>query len=488
MFKNWLTISLTTIMICILGCKREENFPDIGTHVSSPTDISVDNTGEYFYVLNSDFDRTYNNGSLLVINSSGEKITAIETPRLGRSINIAGDDLIATFDKQDDDSEFEIHLYDISNRESPALVKRWTSADSALELNCIPVNSVIKENYDHFAVSCSGGRLYLGTLKTPRSDTELKLVRNYFVTRRALHLDVNREVLFAFPTDIITQETEDKLADDQRTIDWETGDETEGPNEVPDDFEATRFSRYNLPKNARRYQYITYPIAQERDKGFPYRGLGNDVNPTTDQELHWLYFTLKNYDGTPDTDAGVTNLNQKHYRTNFWTAESDPFDPNAFYLSHRGKNSKNNRFANSIIKVTILNDTTQTEPKLNNSQLLNFERVYGFSGELNPEQHFPGDFEVKLVNNRLTLLVNHFKDRASFRNSASYTVSAKTLDGTLWSQEISSSSPDSSYFQVAMNKNGKVLAGSFYGNAVIPLEVLPGADIKLGWGNSQRIE
>lgn len=486
-----MTIFLMALTALTLGCTDPEEFAQINQSVASPIDVAVGDDGKYFYALNADFDRTYNTGSILVISEDGDKVGAVQVPRLGRAIAVAGNDLIAVYDKYDDDSDFAIHLYDLSNDPTkPELVKQWTKENSELEdFDCTPINIAMRTGYKHFAVTCRIGKLFLGTLETPRTNSELKLVRDYGKTRRAMYLDSQKELLIQFPTDMDFQRTTDLLADDTKTFDDETGRVTNKPNEVPDQYEDTKFRRRSLNNERRRFQFSVYDIAAEREKGFPRLDIDQENDEKAiNKELRWTYFTLRDFDHSPDTSAGITDLKSKHYRTNFWAAHPDPLDPNAFYLSHRGKHKKQNRYANSIIRVSITGDLTQTDPVPFTKDVLSFERVYGFSGELDPKNHFPGDFEVKFINGRLTLIVNHFKDHVNFRGKAAFSVAAKLLDGGQWRRELSSTSSSNSYYQLAVNERGKALVCSFYGDALIPLVVDPGANMTVGWNNIERID
>lgn len=97
------------------ACKRHEVLPALGDKIASPIDAAADKTGTYFYALNSDYHRDYASGSILVIDSAGNKIKAIETPRIGRSLTIAGDTLIATFSNSKE-WPAQVRLYDISSQ------------------------------------------------------------------------------------------------------------------------------------------------------------------------------------------------------------------------------------------------------------------------------------------------------------------------------------------------------------------------------------
>jgi hypothetical protein len=112
------------------ACARKEQFPVLGTNLSSPVDIASSDNGKYFYALNADFDRKYNVGSILVMDDSGNKLRAIEVPRMGRSLNVVGNVMIATLDYEADsgNSITHVQLYDLTDPANPVL-KRDINVD-----------------------------------------------------------------------------------------------------------------------------------------------------------------------------------------------------------------------------------------------------------------------------------------------------------------------------------------------------------------------
>ncbi len=485
-------LTLAAFGILMTTCAREEKFKDLGLKVAGPTDVATSTDGKYFYVLNSDFDRTYNTGSILVVDENGSKVSAVEVPRMGRSMHLSGSDLIVVFDRASPTEAYEVHLYDLSkDPTNPTLARRWVSGEEDLYLDCMPISATAREGYPYFFVSCTGGELFIGELKTPRTESTLKLVRYYSTdgrTRRAMYLDANRELLFAFPTDFSFQKATDLETEDELSFDTKTGAERKGPNEIPDDLENNAYRRRSTFATRYRYQMLIYDIAKQRELDFPKVDLADQRQTTSSEEQRWIYFTLLDADGTPDTPAQITESNRKHYRTNFWSAQPDPSDSNSFFVSHRGKLSKASSFANNIVKVSIVGDPRQTDPKSTTDEVFSFKRVFGFSGELDVSNHFPTDFRVRDIAGRPTLIVNHFKDYVNFRKNPFFGISSKVLDGSLWHGELGSSSTDLSFYQVAINQRGRALSCAFYGNAVIPLEVIPGRELKLGWENINKIE
>lgn len=463
------------------GCLSEETFPPIGQRIAGPSDVAVSKDGRHFYVLNTDFDRRYQSGSLLVLKEDGTKVAAIETPRMGRSLNLAANRLLVTFDADEEGKSAGVQLFDLSDPEAPKHTQTWV-------LPCAPLNGVQREGYDHFAVSCMNGDLYMGTF----SNAQLTKVRNAGSPRRALYIDPERELLLAFPTTLGFQDsTYDLKALDEKTFN-DKGEESAQSNEIPDDYESDRRRRGIYLKRT-TYNVIVYDIAAERAAGFPERALFDSKDPTAMRELRWLYFTLTNFDGTPDSDEGILNPHSRNYRTNFWTAKPDPYDSSSFFVSQRGAERSEN--ANNVIKVTFTGDVATAAPAADGtcanggrnvgdacvpltSDTFTFERVYGFNGEIE-SRHYPGDFAVETVAGQPLLVVNHFRDLSYWKSDDRYfSLAAKVLDqAVLKSTETPPATHAQSYYQVALNSRGRAVSCSFYGNSVLLLDVVPGAAI-----------
>ncbi len=478
MAQFFLLINLLVVLGAFTSCRRDERFPALGDKLASPLDVGVSKDGNYFYVVNTDLDRTYNAGSILVLDRDGKRVRAVETPRLPRSITVAGNDMIVTVENPattQDQNEFKVLLFDIADPSSPNLIKTWP-------VPCGPVNAVLREGYKYFAVSCTSGGLLVGELTSDRAQSYIKLVREYSVVRRALHIDPQRGLLFAFTTDFGLQETKDVDMPDEKTYD-KNFKFVEEPNEVPDNYEDKKDAVRRPSYYRQRYQFVVYNFNEEAgaSESFPYR---KSDDPIYQRELRWLYFTLANFDGQPDFEIGVSDLKRKIYRTNFWSAQPDADDPNAFYLSHRGKDTTYS--TNEIVRVSIVGNVAGTgqETAPATADVLEFERVYGFKGEWIP-QHFPCSFLVLNINNYKTLVVNHFKDLVAWnRKDVYYSVAAKTLGtesvgDSIWHQELTSDDPKTSFYQIAVNQDGRALMTSYYGNAVILLDVIPSTGITI---------
>jgi hypothetical protein len=466
------------------ACRTEETLPPIGQNIAGPVDVDADESGQYFYVLNSDFERRFGEGSILIVTTEGEKLKALTTPRMGRILEIIGSQMLVAYDRAEPGEDGKLELYDISDPRNPVLHKVW-------DFECAPLNVVGAEGYSHFAVSCGEGYLYVGTLKSPLAQSDLKKVRGYEVARRALYIDVKRELIFAFPTDLGAQNIEDARLEDKLTYDA-TGTAKAGANEIPDAWEEARRGRdYRLGWYP--YQLAIYDIKEGRDAKFPYKSLDKDDDTAEEvqAEHRWIYFVLNSLDGTPDSDDGILNPATKNYRTNFWEAKPYPGEDDSFLVSQRGVNASVH--ANNVIKVTITGDvkavakgegkcaagyTTLNEMCVPNMEtILEFDRVYGFTAD---KSHYPGSFETAMVNGQTMLMVNHFKEPYYFQQKdRSYAIAAALLDDGLWTSELKASAFADSYYQIAINEQGRAITCVFYGDAVLLMDIFPGTDIKV---------
>ena len=466
-------ILLTSIALFInFSCKKSEKFPILGDRVVSPIDVATDVSGTYFYALNSDYPRDYNAGSLLILTNEGQKAGVVPLPRLGRSLTVAGNTLIITFSNSGE-AAAQVMLFDITAPNSPVLAKTFEPAD------CNPINALAKTAYSYWVVACSNGKLFAGDLSADLTGSTLNHVRDYPGSRRALHIDTSRNLLLAFATDMGFQSWGDQESEDSKTYNdteddgIENGTVTDAPNEIPDKLERLRSDRAN--KSARGiYQFAVYDLKAAHDNGWQHKEFKDSLN-----ELRWTYFNLANFDGTPDVAQTVANINTRYYRTNFWDAKADPEDGDVFYISHRGTADAQfggSLHANSIIKVRVLGDPTNMS--LTTADVLSFERIYGFKGELDPGgRQYPGDFEIATVQGRPLLMVNHFRDLKNWPSQPYFSIATKVIGENHWFDEISSTSSTKSYYQIALTPSGRAMATNFYGNALILLDVSPGVGI-----------
>lgn len=472
-------LAVFLMVLSLSGCKRDERFQELGDKIASPVDIASHPNGTMFYVLNADFARDFNQGSILLLNSEGERVSTVKVPRLGRTLTVVGTDLLATFASLGEDGFGRVLIFDISNPSSPVLKKDLETP------GCSPINAHLRENYRFFSVACDNGQLWVGELASNRAESTIRKVRTYStvrrdkIVRRAMYIDPTRELLLMFPTNWNDQSSRDFEADDKLSItDDDLATQTDVPNEVPDDYELTSADR--KAKTRRNvYQMVVYDLAQESSKGFPYE---EDILKQQ-SEFRWIYFDLLNADGTPEIarEAGSTI---KYYRTNFWDVRPDVTSPNSFFLSHRGgavvRDQPGSPNANSIIKVTIKGDLkARSDGTFSQTKdTFAFDRVYGFASEVDQSRHFPGDFEVLDLQGSLTFVVNHFKDILNFSGSkAVSSLASKILGDNNWLSEIKSTDTGNDYFQIALTPQGRGAAVSFYQNSVILLDVRPGVAI-----------
>ena len=491
-----LSVLLTASIISLTACRQKENFPPLGTNLASPVDIANSEDGKYFYTLNADFDRKYNTGSILVMNDAGEKLRAIEVPRMGRSLNVVGTTMIATVDygAEAGNSKPHVFLFDLNDPANPAL-----KADLTVE--CSPIASAMRKNYAYFSVTCSNGTLYVGKFGSDLSQSQLYKVRQFTRPFRALYLDSKRNLLLGFPDQPDKPNFGDiELVDVSayNKIGIQTGSE---PNEIPDQFEQTRRAWADLGQR-QSYQFFVYDIAAEEKNApncsisattptcdFPFREYNDAVSQG---ELRWTYFRLKDYSGAPDESTYFNNPSYKYYRTNFYAARPDPEDADVFYLSQRGApNSSPN--ANQILRVRI---NGELRPKLDTStnnytfnptsQEFSFDRVYGFKGPQSNKLSYPGDFRVVMIDNQKTVVVNNFRDLVNWVRSdatGSYWIGASLVDDPSWysqlSGQLSPANDIRTYYQVAVNEAGRGASCSFYGNQIIFFDVVPGVAINI---------
>ena len=460
------TLSLLLAAQILTSCKNEETFPALGERIANPIDVAVDSSERYFYALNSDYPRDYNQGSLLVLDTEGVKQTVVPLPRLGRSLTVAGSTLIVTLSNSGESSS-QIMLFDLTNPKDPTLARTFQPDD------CNPINAAAKGGYKYWAIACSNGKLLAGELTTPLSNSTLKSVRSYPLARRAMHLDSKRNLLLAFPTDLGDQTLADMMLDDSKSYSEDTGAESAAPNEIPDYYERTRTERSNKSRRG-TYQLAVYDLAKAASDGWPEQDAKASM-----AELRWIYFNLADTDGTLDMPATDSNGSIRYYRTNFWETKPDPTDADVFYLSHRGSKDPNrggSLHANNIIKVRITGDLRS--PSLLTKDVLSFERVYGFKNELaQTDRHFLGDFELATIQGKSVVLVNHFRDLINWPGQAYFSLATKVLGDNSWFAETSSTSSGKSYYQVALTSSGRALAANFYGNSLILLDVAPGVGI-----------
>ncbi len=454
-------LMLFIFLAVIFSCQKDEIFPLLGDQVEGPTDVSKDASEKYFFILNSDYSRKFNQGSLLVVDKDGDKKATLPLPRLGRFMSVSKNWLITGFDRQELKNNPSLYLVNISSPEKPALAHSF-------QMSCIPIQTVIHSSEKYFFTSCLGGEIYYGEInESDPIKSNLKLVRKYSggnYNYRCLYLDETRNLLLGFVTKLGDQTFSDEFFDDKEsyTKGKKVSDES---NEVPDKYESDlKRVNYYLPIQ-KRFQFFVYDVEKESGKNFPEETSENNLN----QEMRWLYYDLNNFDETPDngleTLDSVLNKTKKTYRTNFWEAKKDPSNQNVFYLSQRGTDLSTH--TNQIVKVTItgdlkINSETNAVPKT--SDVMSFERVYGFKDAGNVEKQYPGDFEVISFQGETLLVVNHFKDLAYFqRNKVGFGLAATILGKPYWYKEMMETDAYKSYYQISVMSDGTGMSGLYYG-------------------------
>jgi hypothetical protein len=486
MMRHLYLANFALAALTLISCRSKEKFPPLGDSVASPIDIAVSDDGQRFYVLNADFDRTYNQGSILVLDKNGEKLGTAELPRMGRRLVVAGNDMLVATDFSDGNVKPRLFLFDVTDPITPV-------EKASFELECSPFNMVMRKGYQHFAVSCIDGQLLIGTLASDRASSTLKTVRSYGTSRRALFLDPKRELILGFVADTAQKKLNDAEFKDATRFDG-NAQEIKGPsgellpNDVPDIMEDRARAQANRLQRV-PFQYFVYDLARERTNApgcsksetetcdFPQR---SNFDPEVVKELRWTYFKLAGKDGTPDGSEFVGDPSYKYYRTNFWEAKPDPSSDDTFYLSQRAASDKS-PFSNNIVKVTIKGELRgkDKDPPLT-QDVLGFERVYGFKDGESKSNHFPSDFVITDIQGQKTLVINHIKDLTAWnKNEQYFSIAAKPLGGphAAWTTEAEGSNSAShllTYYQVAAMADGRIASCSFYGNEVVLLQLTPG--------------
>lgn len=459
----------------LFGCAEDISYPDIGTDLAGPIDVEVSPDKKVFYVLNSDPSRDYSSGSILLKDPNGVDLKAIPVRRLANGMKIISNTLVVQYDRLTSDAEDpagKIELYDITTPDNPVLKQSYRTED------CSPINTVGDLSLQRMFFSCKGGPIYQGkfTGEATIENGEFTMFRhpdNY--TRRALYLDTKAKLLYAFVTDLGEPTYTDTDKADQFSYS-DTYEQTEGPNEVADDWEKNRTVTRRNAGIKGRYQYllVDLEIAATADYKKP-----DEDDPILESELRYLYFNLKGLDGEPDLRFDKNNQFAKYYRTNIWEVRPDPVDEKVFFFSHRGLGgSRTSPHANQIVKVTMVGnpratattneDATKTYKAPNTADVFKFERVYGYAGIQNQEGSYPAEFELISLDGSRVFLTNHFRNVVDFAEPH-FRLSLAPKDvqtSGLWYQQIVSTDPNDSYHNFAVGENGRVLASAFYGNKV----------------------
>jgi hypothetical protein len=291
--------------------------------------VVSDPRGDFFYVLNTDLKHRYDDGSILMVDRLGERRSAQSVPRLGRHLSISGTDLIATFDRGvGKEASSKVMLFHISGDTAQGEMPRLDLQKTWEVEDCNPINAIMEGGL--IAVACQTGKLMLGELASDRRDSTLDVIRDYpNYVRRALYIDAPRGLLYAFVTDWGTAKLKDQVYTDSRSYAEGSGsvEPTDTPNDVPDELEKTKLGRQKIATQTNPFQFVVIDLNAEkadRDNGHfrlrPFSKIGT-------KEMRWIHYNLSHANGDLDIDK---TSDEKFYRTNFWSARSDPNDPNAF--------------------------------------------------------------------------------------------------------------------------------------------------------------
>ncbi len=448
--------------LAMIGCSSKISQKAIGTAISSPIAVVAHGGGNYFYVLNGNFSHEYRDGSILILDTEGNKIKALSTPRVGQFLKTteSGNYLLAGFSADPEtgvNTKANLQIFDTANPTEPSLVKTF-------ELDCTPNNAVERSNY--IAVSCLSGSIYAGKLNGANS-TLSKVRGSDGFTRRAMHIDTARNLLYAFVSDI----GESSLNDTKQADIYSYGKDyvaIDGANEVPDDFERSRTlseQRNNL-KNT--YKFLVYDLAAGEAAGFPEKS-SKDLEAS--KEMRYVYFDVLRAGNTGRTS------DQKYYRTNFWSAQADPTDPNVFYLSHRGNtDAVVTPDAAGIVKVTVSGDPrSQNGIAPKTSDNFTFEGFYGYHAGKDLRA-YPGEFRYLSINSGAPLLIfNDYRDSVVFKENY-FRIGAVTTFGSSSAEpaadhKIEKTDTRNAFLGFAVTPAGKGITLSFFADTLIMLDI-----------------
>ena len=269
---------------------------------------------------------------------------------------------------------------------------------------------------------------------------------------------------------------------------YETQEAEDGSNKVPDAFEADRLSASRITER-KRFQFIAFDIEASEANGHAFFEETSDTVILA-REKRWLHFELLNRQGgidIPRADS-LRGAGSYYFRSNFWATKVDPDDPeNSFYISHRG--GRDNIYGNNVIRVTVTGDSDAVRKQANTGcteittvsescvkdvgDYMSFERVYGFADQYN-KYHYITDFDIQKVGGDKILLVNHFREQSNFSIAESqFSVEASVIGDDSWLSYFRNTAYQRSWFGVALGSDGTAMSCSFYGNAVMKLDVQP---------------
>jgi hypothetical protein len=448
--------------IALIGCSSKISEKAIGTAISSPLSVVAHGGGNHFYVLNGNLSRVYRDGSILILDTAGNKVKAISTPRVGQFLSVteSGNYLMAGFSSDPETNRkapAKLQLYDTSNPTEPNLVKTF-------ELDCTPNQAIERGSY--IALSCLSGSLYAGKLNGANS-TLSKIRESDGFTRRAMHIDTSRNLLYAFVSDL----GESTLSDSKQADKFSYNEDyvaVEGANEVPDAFERSRTLSEQNTNLKNTFRFLVYDLAAGEAAGFPVR---SNKNAEASKDMRYLYFNLlRSGNAAPGAD-------EKYYRTNFWSAQPDPTDPNVFYLSHRGNSEiAKTPDAAGIVKVTVSGDPRSqggVVPKT--SDHFTFEGFYGYHAGKDLRA-YPGEFKYLAINSGSPLLIfNDYRDKILYGENFFRIGAVSTFGGASMEppagQKVEKTDTPNALLGLAVTQTGKAMTLSFFADSLIMLDI-----------------
>ncbi len=448
-------IYISLFALLLLRCGESIDFPAIGDDVASPVSVTAVNDS-HFIVLNSDYDQTYNQGSLLTLDKTGNKVNALATHRLGIDMKVAGNQLFVIFANPEGTGGIA-EIFDISDPTAIQSVKTF-------EVDCNPIGLALSAKYA--AVSCNNGKIFAGDLSSV-SSASLKLIRNYAFPRRALYINDTYETLLAFPTTELssTSARDERLVDQKTYTDTETTDVANG---VPDANEDSLEERL-LVIQYQPWQVAVADLARTKANGFPEPS--SDLNNYRD-EFFWIDYKLTDESGTPDDEADAETTT-KIFRTNFWSVKNNGAD--SFWISQRfPTNNEASIQSNNVLNVSLTAHPNTATGK-NASEFLSYERVYGAQADL-PSAPYPGQFATSTIGGNPVILVNHSRDSTNFKESTAYSMSSKQVT-TANAFSLSGTEPNFAFYDLALMTDGTVISTSFYGDNLVLLTVPSNLDI-----------
>ncbi len=484
-----LKLVLLSSSLWLGSCKTKEKFPPLGDKIAGATDLVSSPSGRYFYVLNSDYERRYNSGSIIVIDpdaaEGSQKVNVVPSRRMGRTLVAGQGKLLVTYDDQGAKDIGYVEIWSLSDEANPTL-------EQALTISCSPINTVLAATQPYFAVSCANGDLYVGILGSNGTEASLDRVRGYGYEHRALYFyEGAKTYLLGFPSASRFSERTDLTALDQKHYvpgadKNSEGTMEEGPNEVPDIFEesATRRRRIGDTLPYRMFVYnVTDELAAstgQTSDNSKLRAieLGTYSSPTqANAELLYVNYVVRDANGLPGTGEGTVDLYSRLYRTDFWECKQAlEGSGQVFYISQRSYvyGSTSNQILKFYLDETLLDKVGKSEVRF--EQIFQVERSYGTSIDRDSTGRYPGDFEVVKLDGEAMLLINHFRNLVDFPTAPFYSLTRKFLQIPLSEERpssVDSTDFNTSYYQVAVSSKGKLLTSSFYGGSLYLFDARP---------------